>query len=156
MAYIDWDSRRQTGISCIDKQHQRIVADINDLYEVSLKTDQREVLADVMNEMVDYMAKHFTFEEELLDQAGYEFIKAHERMHFLFLNHLDEYHARFRDGENVMPEIMGMLKTWWENHITNEDTDFVVLVKKKFCSGDPLADEWLSATLKMHFAGGEA
>lgn len=156
MAYLNWCSKMETGISFVDKQHQRIIADINDLYEVSQKTDQREVMADVINEMVDYMMKHFAFEEALLAEAGYEFIKAHERMHFLFLNHLDEYHTRFKAGEKVLPEILGMLKTWWKNHITNEDADFVALVKRKFCGGDTLAAEWLSATLKMHFAGREA
>ncbi len=156
MTYIKWSSELETGLSFIDKQHQRIVADINDLYEVSHKTDQREMLADVINEMVDYMVKHFTFEEELLGKSGYPFVKAHERLHLLFLKHLDEYHNRFRAGENVLPEILAMLKTWWEHHIPNDDADYVAAVNKKFAGGDPLAAEWLSVTLKMHFSGKEA
>lgn len=156
MAYFTWRRELETGISCIDRQHQRIVADINDLYEVSRKTVQPELLVDVINEMVDYMVKHFTFEEELLAEAGYEFIKAHERLHFLFLKHLDDYHSRFKAGETVLPEILGILKTWWEHHITNEDADYVAAVNRKFFSGDPLAAEWLSTTLKMHFAGRDA
>jgi hemerythrin len=156
MDYLSWNSTLETGISFIDKQHQRIIADINDLYAVSQQTDEREVLAEVINEMVDYMVKHFAFEEELLEAVGYEFIKAHERMHFLFLKHLDDYHNRFKAGENVLPEILHLLKTWWENHITNDDADFVALVNKKFSGGDTLAAEWLSTTLKMHFAGREA
>lgn len=156
MDYISWNSALETGISCIDKQHQRIIADINDLHAVRQKTDEREVLAEVINEMVDYMVKHFTFEEELLDEAGYEFSKAHERLHFLFLRHLDQYHHRFKLGENVLPDILAMLKAWWEHHIINEDADYVAAVNRKFFGADPLAAEWLSTTLKMHFAGGQA
>lgn len=156
MPYFIWSSELETGISCIDRQHQRIIADINDLHEVSRKTGQCDVLADVVKEMHDYMVKHFTFEEELLNEAGYEFLKAHERLHFLFLKHMDDYRQRLQAGENVVPELLAMLKTWWEHHIANEDADYVAAVTGKFSGGDPLAAEWLSATLKMHFAGREA
>lgn len=114
------------------------------------------MLADVINQMVDYMVKHFAFEEALLNEAGYEFLKVHERMHLLLLKHLDEYHSRFRAGENVLPEILSLRKTWWEHHLAHEDADYVLLASSKFCGGDPLATEWLSAALKMHFAGREA
>lgn len=156
MAYINWDARLETGIACIDSQHRRVIADINDLHEVSLKTDQREVLAGVVGEMMVYMVKHFAFEEELLEESGYAFVKAHERMHFLFLKHLDDYLERFKAGENGLPEILAMLKSWWEHHLAQDDADYVAAVNKKFAGKDPLAAEWLSATLKMYFAGSDA
>jgi len=156
VTYMGWSKQLETGIAFIDKQHQRIIADINDLHKVSLQTDQREVLAEVLNEMIDYLVKHFAFEEELLMESGYAFAKAHERMHFLFLKHLDDYHKRFEAGENVLPEILIMLKTWWERHIATDDADYVALVNHKFSGRDPVAAEWLSGTLKMHFAGKDA
>jgi hemerythrin len=156
MAYFDWNKELETGISFIDKQHQRIVADINDLHGVSQQTDQSEMLIPVINEMAAYMARHFAFEEELLMEAGYAFNKAHERMHSLLLKHLDEYSERLRAGENVLPEILAMLKTWWKHHIAHDDANYVAAVHRKFSGTDPLAAEWLSATLKMHFAGRDA
>ncbi len=156
MAYISWSSELEIGVACIDKQHQRIIADINDFHEVSHKTDQSEMLIPVFDEMVAYMAQHFAFEEELLEEAGYAFNKAHERMHSLLLKHLDEYRERFKAGENVLPEILAMLASWWQHHISHDDANYVAAVNKKFSGTNPLAEEWLSATLKMHFAGRDA
>jgi hemerythrin len=134
MAYLHWTKDLDTGIDDIDKQHRRIVDYINELNEAN---DAGELAATehVLNKLVDYARNHFTAEEELLKKADYPYLKAHKRLHEMFIKRIAEFQHRVSSGENVIPELHSMLKTWLVNHIKGDDALYVESVNNSLGLG---------------------
>ena len=149
MTHIVWNNDLDTGIDVIDKQHKRIVEYINKLYDVQ-DTHEMSEIGEVLDELVDYTLSHFTFEESLMEEAGYPYIKAHKRVHQLFVKRVNEYMQRFKSGEDITAELLNTLKAWLINHIRNDDNDYSEIVRKNLHA--PGSDDgWLAKSLKKIF-----
>ena len=151
MAHIQWTDDLNTGIQVIDSQHHRIVQYINNLDDVSQSHDRNEV-EQVLAELVDYTLSHFTFEESLMQDAGYPFINGHKRVHDLFVKRVGDFQLRFKTGEDVTNELLTTLKAWLVNHIKSDDNDYVDLVKMNIANSDAGHDTgWLARSVKRFF-----
>jgi len=136
MAYMEWNREWNTGIEVIDSQHMRIVDYINRLQDV-IESRDREAMTTVFEDLVDYTVTHFTFEEGLQEEAGYQFLSAHRRVHQVFTKKLREYQNRFEEGDlEVAHQVNAMLRTWLVSHIRNDDADYVESVSKVMESGE--------------------
>ena len=151
MQHIKWASDLDTGILVIDNQHKRIVEYINKLIDAQV-THDKEQISNVLNELIDYTLSHFTFEESLMEEARYPFIKAHKRVHQLFVKRIGDYVQRFKMGEDITDELLNTLQAWLINHIKSDDNDYVEIVKTNF-KGVSSSKEggWLSRSLKRIF-----
>ncbi len=150
MALIVWDSNLDTGIEVIDNQHKRIVEYINKL-DVAREMHSQEEVGRVLDELVDYTLSHFTFEESLMEEAGYPFINAHKKVHQLFVKRVGDYMQRYKMGEDITEELLNTLKAWLINHIRNDDNDYSQIVKENMNILDASKGGWLSRSLKKVF-----
>ena len=125
---IVWDHKLDTGIDVIDAQHKRIVEYINEL-EVAKHKGDRHLLNDIIEQLIDYTQSHFGFEEEMMAEAGYKFIKPHKKVHELFIKRVSEFTLRSAKGEDIVDELHTMLSKWLINHIANEDRDYAKTVQ---------------------------
>jgi hemerythrin len=126
---IVWDSKLDTGIEVIDAQHRRIVEYINELEIAKSKLD-KHLVNDVIEQLIDYTQSHFGFEEEMMAEAGYKFLKPHKKVHELFVRRVTDFTLRAARGEDVVEELHSMLSKWLINHICSEDRDYAEIVKK--------------------------
>ena len=133
-----WNPQFETGIPEIDTQHKRIVVLVNQMREAKLNKDMNAVAA-VITEMVDYTLSHFAFEEVLMEDAGYRFLRAHKRVHDLFTQRIPEFQARFAAGEDITEELHNMLSHWLDNHIRGEDQGYVKAIKAYMEQTEPPA-----------------
>jgi hemerythrin len=129
MARLVWSKDLDTGIDIIDRQHKRIVDYINELDDARGSGRKRDEVGHVIDEMVDYTLSHFAFEESMQEEAHYPFLKAHKKVHELFVSKVANLQERFSLGEDVSEELHKMLFTWLYNHIKRDDADYVALVK---------------------------
>ena len=124
MPHIEWTDDLNTNISVIDSQHRRIVDFINQLYDA--QANHNKALADeVISDLVDYTISHFSFEENILEQANYPFVEPHKKVHQLFIKKVNQFVERSQAGEDVTDELLIVLKRWLINHIKTEDHDYV-------------------------------
>lgn len=126
---IMWSPDLDTGIEVIDRQHQRIVEYINQLEQTRNHHD-RNVMKQVLDDLVDYTQSHFAFEESLQEEAGYKYAKPHQKVHQLFIKRINAYQERFTRGEDITDELHQVLVTWLINHIRRDDADYVGSVKQ--------------------------
>ncbi len=145
MSYWAWNPSLNVGIDIIDGQHRRIVDYINDLDVAHLEKDKDKVTQILMG-LVDYTVTHFSFEEELMSQAGYPLSEPHKKIHEAFIARIRNYKQQHENGKEVARTLMAELQLWLTNHIKNEDKHYVpyankVLKQKK---------GWLSKAL-AHF-----
>mgnify|MGYP001811747728 CR=1 FL=1 len=150
MQHIIWSSDLDTGIQVIDNQHKRIVEYINKLIDARV-THDKEQIGTVLNELVDYTLSHFTFEESLIEEAGYPFIKGHKRVHQLFVKRIGDYVQRFRMGEDITDELLNTLKAWLINHIKSDDNDYAEVVRVNLQGMSKEKEGWIARSLKSIF-----
>ncbi len=150
MAYMQWTEDLETGIKVIDDQHKRIINYINELHHASETGSEAEV-QEVLEGLLDYTITHFQFEEELQEKAGYPFLKAHQRVHEIFMKRIAAFRERAEKGENIIPELLSMLKVWLSSHIKGDDRDYVESVRKITGSAETENAGWLGSTLKRLF-----
>lgn len=151
MAYMEWSSELEFGIAVIDTQHKRIVEFINELHDAS-QTGNDDETRHVMEGLLNYTVTHFEFEESLQERAGYPYLKAHRRIHEIFMKKVAEIRSRANKGENVAPELLTLLNGWLVSHIKGEDSDYVESVKTALESESATNSSWLSTTLKKLFS----
>ncbi|MCG7899407.1 MAG: bacteriohemerythrin [Candidatus Thiodiazotropha lotti] len=128
MGYLVWTKELETGIEVIDGQHERIVDYINKLHDARLNNDLTAI-GDIIAATVDYTLSHFSFEEALIEDAGYEFVRPHKKVHELFIRRVSEFQDRFKNGEDISAELHDLLARWLFNHIRNDDAAYVKAVK---------------------------
>jgi len=151
MAYMEWTHDLESGIPVIDAQHKRIIDFINELADACLSGNPNET-RQVMDGLLDYTVTHFEFEESLQEKAGYPFLKAHRRVHEIFMKKVAEIRSRSAQGENVAQELLNLLNGWLISHIKGEDRDYIESVKTITGSGNNQeVSGWMNTTLKKLF-----
>ena len=130
MAKTIWTSNLNTGIEAIDKQHRMIVEYINQLDDAKAAGGKKDMIAKVINNLVDYTISHFEYEERMLELAEYPFLKAHKNVHQLFIRRLGGYQERFKRGENITEELHTLMFNWLFGHIKHDDMDYVPSISK--------------------------
>ncbi len=125
---LQWSSELEIGIPVIDSQHQRIVEYIGKVEHAHQQHSQNELM-EVLDELVDYTLSHFAFEESLMEEAGYPFIKAHQKVHALFTRRVESYYQQAKAGADITEELLHTLKAWLVNHIKHDDRDYGDIVK---------------------------
>ncbi|MBI5890121.1 MAG: bacteriohemerythrin [Nitrosomonadales bacterium] len=150
MAFLEWSRELEFGIPVIDNQHKRIVAFINELND-ACQTGNAAETQHVMEGLLNYTVTHFEFEEDLQEKSGYPFLKAHRRIHEIFMKKVAAIRERSQQGEDIAPELLSLLKGWLANHIKSEDRDYVESVKTVVESSDQEVSGWLNTTIKKFF-----
>ena len=149
---IDWTKDLDTGIPDIDRQHRQIVNYINSLVD-NRQSGERQVIEEVLSELIEYTVSHFGFEESLMEQAQYSYLTPHIRIHRLFEKRVREYAERFVRGEEVTDELIEMLNRWLITHIRAEDMDYTPLVSKSL-GNDADKERLLEKTFGRFFGKG--
>jgi len=154
---LTWTPDLSVGIDVIDSQHKRIVEYINLLHEARIRGD-RDAIARVIEEMVDYTLSHFSFEESMMEQAHYRFLKPHQRVHELFVRRVNEFQQRFKLGEDVAvvaADMQNALVTWLMNHIKREDMDYSAVVRANLGDDELKAKSGGLGRALLRFFGGK-
>lgn len=130
MPLIDWTDKMSVGVDEIDSQHKKLVDIINHLHD-SLKTNTvREELKTIYMELIDYTKYHFSAEEKIMEEAGYEDLEAHKKQHKKFVNKLSRMKERCYLGkEEISVELSSFLSGWMIGHIMHSDKDYKDVVQ---------------------------
>ena len=116
MTYLSWSPDLDTGIPGIDNQHKQLMDFINRLHDARQHADRQGVVA-VVDDLVEYTLSHFAFEECLMEDAGYEFVRGHKKVHELFVRRVASFSDRLKRGEDISHELHSLLHRWLFSHI---------------------------------------
>ena len=126
---IAWDTSLSTGIDDIDDDHKKLLDVINVLGTDDDKS--REELTAILNDLVDYTRYHFSREEEMMEQHGYESLEKHQEEHGFFVAKLMDLGEMLESEELSITrtEASAFLSMWLTRHIRWSDFDYVSCVK---------------------------
>ena len=126
MLFMPWGEHLEIGIAEIDEQHRWLVDRINQLHsELSEIASRSSVIADVLEELMDYTMNHFIMEEELFERHAYPDIVAHKAQHNKFTGTIMNALTDHEDGKNVSHDVLEFLKHWLIEHIMRTDKVYV-------------------------------
>jgi len=125
MVLIKWRDSYSVNIEQIDKQHERIVKLINEMFEVVRDKETNISLSYQIDKLIEYTQKHFNYEENLLEKAGYEFIDRHKKAHKgLVQEVMDLKELIEKNTDGMSSDFYSFLRSWLINHILKEDMQY--------------------------------
>lgn len=132
MPLITWTEKYSVGVASIDGQHKKLVDLINELHEAMSKGKSKEVAAKIISSLVSYTKEHFTYEENVLQKAGYVGIMGQKTQHMGFVKKINDFQNDFNSGKvAVSIEILTFLKQWLLDHIMVSDKAYSSFLMSK-------------------------
>ena len=121
---FQWKDTYNTGVTLMDQQHRRLVDLINQLFQCMKDGGDRMLLAEVVDELVNYTVTHFRAEENVMQKNNYPDLEAHKKIHENFVAEVSVYATKLKSGERLPPaDIFNFLKDWLLSHIEKQDRD---------------------------------
>ncbi|MCX7880325.1 MAG: bacteriohemerythrin [Ignavibacteria bacterium] len=122
MAFITWNDSFSVGIAKIDNQHKRLIQIINKLDDAMKEGKGKEILSEVLNELILYVNTHFKTEEEYMTQYNYDEYEQHRYEHEKLTDEVKRFYDDFKGGRVVLSvQIMNFLRNWLMDHIVVKD-----------------------------------
>lgn len=132
MAVIQWSNDLSVNIAEIDRQHQKLVAMINDLSDAMRQGKGKDILGRTLNELIDYAATHFKTEENYFDQFKYPATISHKKEHTDFTRKVTDFKQGFESGKiGLSVEVMSFLGDWLRGHIKGVDQKYSSFFNEK-------------------------
>ncbi|MCG7656079.1 bacteriohemerythrin [Wielerella bovis] len=130
MSFVLWTADLATGFADIDEQHQILLSRINGFYDAMQSgnfVDSKIALQD----LIDYTAEHFAYEEKMLEEANYHMLEPHKKVHANFVAKMEGLQSRYENGEiEAAQELLDILEGWLFRHIRLNDHGYVESVKQ--------------------------
>lgn len=124
MATIEWKPAYSVGVEQLDEQHQKLLQLINDLSPENPEEGAKQSFV-VLNELVRYVQKHFTTEENLMQAHAYPGLPEQQQEHEAFTEKLFELNQKMTaSGGEILPELTLYLKDWYISHVLGTDQGY--------------------------------
>ncbi|HEY5672827.1 MAG TPA: bacteriohemerythrin [Malonomonas sp.] len=125
MSAITWKEVYETNIVVLDKEHRRLVEQINRLYQAIREKRSEEIMLSIFDELVSYTDQHFANEERLLTEYGYPQLAEQQAEHKRLAQQVHDYRQQL-DGDSALSatEVMGFLRQWLLDHIVKHDMQY--------------------------------
>jgi hemerythrin-like metal-binding protein len=125
MEYIKWNDELSVDNIIIDKQHKELFRLINDFYNAIVEKKGKEATQRAIEDMEDYIKTHFTSEEIMMKNAGYDDLEQHLKEHKFYVEKVRDLRERFNEGRMILSlEVTNFIKDWITNHIKITDQKY--------------------------------
>ena len=114
------------GVASLDDDHKKLIGIINELHDGIVAGHKKEILAAVLDQLVDYTKFHFTKEEELFLKTKYLGASTHMMEHASFVSRITNLQERLKSAPVAMLdlELMSYLRNWLLTHIQGSDKKY--------------------------------
>lgn len=121
---IKWDRAWTVGVKELDAAHKKLADIIQSVFAAAMTAKGVDYIEGVVDELIQYTRYHFTREENLLREQGYEHQEGQEQEHNKLLKDVIEIGNRIKaEGASmeISDELYKLLKNWLVTHILDED-----------------------------------
>ena len=132
MEKILWGEGFSVGVQVLDAQHKQIITIINTLLEMNDTQSGSEIVSETLTKMNQYAAEHFNKEEQYMLDYGYPEYSLQKKQHQEFKRKIVDFcMGAMVHKTNVPGEMFTYLKSWWTNHILQEDMKYKMFFNEK-------------------------
>lgn len=132
MGYSDWSEDFSVHHTLMDEQHQTIFRLVNELHTAIFQKKARDVLGDIVQELIDYTERHFAEEENLMRRINFPGYAKHKETHDQLLRQVLDFERKFQAGDNSFSAEMFqfLVSDWLVRHILGMDKQYALIIKK--------------------------
>ena len=122
MSDLVFDDKLSVGIDEIDEDHQKLF-DLFNLLKRSVEEGKASgEQAEILEELISFTTWHFSHEEQLMRQYGYDQAADHETEHWNLIGSAMQLQQKFLDSGTIMADNhIEFLEGWLTNHIRGTD-----------------------------------
>ena len=122
MARIVWNEQFSVGNTAIDKEHEHLIEQINQLYyELDHSADSATIEA-ILGDLQADISAHFALEELLMQESNFSELEEHREDHQHLLDQIHDMIFSFHDDPESGRELLiNKLSDWFSHHFTNFD-----------------------------------
>lgn len=128
-ANIAWSDKFSVGFDHIDEEHKKLLAILNRLFDSMRLGKAGQVLASIVEELLDYTKTHFAHEEQFIRSKGYPRLNDHLKIHRNLEQQVQDIGQRLGQGGSLGVETLSFLKSWLVEHIMGCDQDYARFIK---------------------------
>ncbi|MBI5559456.1 MAG: hemerythrin family protein [Deltaproteobacteria bacterium] len=137
---ITWCAEFSVQSEYIDRQHQNLIAIVNDFNQALTRGEGAKITYAILNRLVLYAETHFRDEEKLMQMARFPpdqlntHIKEHVKLTEEIFHHCENWSTY---GKESLPGIGKFLAAWLLGHILKSDmkySKYVAKIDDKFLS----------------------
>ncbi|HHY64817.1 MAG TPA: hemerythrin family protein [Clostridiaceae bacterium] len=136
---IKWKDEYSCYDPVIDAQHAKLIDLINEMNDVAKLVedgiDSYDELVSIFNELKDYAVYHFSHEEKMFEEHGYDSfnIKVQKIEHDNFKNKVSAINIYDLDEnqDETVRSILDFLSKWLDHHILKIDKKFGEFLRDK-------------------------
>ena len=122
MSIVTFDDSMVVNIKAIDEQHKGLVDDVNKLADAMKAGRGKEMLNDILRDLLAYADYHFKTEEELFKKYNYPDSDKHIKEHRSFKEQVEEFNNEYQEKNlGITVEVLNFLADWLRNHIKKSD-----------------------------------
>ena len=122
MAQIEWRQEFSIGIASIDQEHESLIAQINQLYELLGQPLDTVTIEAMLDDLEADISSHFALEELLMQEAGFSEYDDHKKDHEQLLDQIHDLKFHFvEDADTGRELLVNGLSDWFGNHFKTYD-----------------------------------
>ncbi|MBU1002416.1 MAG: bacteriohemerythrin [Proteobacteria bacterium] len=132
MPKIEWNDSLKLGVTEIDKQHEKLIGLINDLYDACTLGKAQDIVDEIVSEAHDYIGYHFSTEQRLMEEHDYPVLDDHIDEHEDYILKSSDYLVASQDNaKGLAQDVLDYLTGWWKTHINDTDRKLALYLKGK-------------------------
>jgi len=122
MAFFTWTESMSVGVTEFDNHHKKLIELLNTLFDAMKEGKSKEVIGNVLDELVKYTEYHFQAEESKMKEFGYPGLAGQQAEHMKFVEQITAYDRKYKSGDLLLSvDMLQFMKDWLSNHILKTD-----------------------------------
>lgn len=132
---IVFDEELYTGNELIDNEHKELIDRVNKLVESCENGKEKVTAVKTLDFLMDYTEFHFSDEEKLQQEVGYDKLEQHKSQHENFKKSVDELRQMLEEEEGptdaFVQAVNKNISQWLVNHIQGWDKAVAEYIRNK-------------------------
>ncbi len=129
MIRLQWKERLRIGHPEIDRQHQGLVALINQLIDLLNQSATPATAAPLVRQLAEYAMNHFRLEETYMVRCGFTGLPEHKSEHERFVRQVLGFNRDTREiSHDLLQEMLSFLSGWLVRHVYSMDREYAPCV----------------------------
>lgn len=132
MAILSWHDQYLIGQPILDEEHKMLFRLVNDFHAHWVEKRDRNDIARVLRQLIQYGELHFQDEERIMAQEGYPELDSHHKIHEKLVDEIFKLNEELVDHSQLLArDITKFLKQWLVDHIVHNDYEFRNFLQRK-------------------------
>ena len=123
MSLIEWREEYCTGIDGVDFEHEALIRQINEVYELIENQVDKDLVIDCLGEIYGSISAHFALEEQMMLRHDYDHYPQHRADHERLLDDIRDITEEFEQSVTLDDDrLKQKLADWFQVHFKTHDS----------------------------------